>query len=62
MLDPEVNELRTGDIILAIGNIELDSVDDLNEVLKRVPKGRNVALLVRRGEQISFVAVKLDIK
>ena len=62
VLDPEVNELRTGDIILAIGNIELDSVDDLNEVLKRVPKGRNVALLVRRGEQISFVAVKLDIK
>ncbi|MEQ1813553.1 MAG: PDZ domain-containing protein, partial [Candidatus Nitrotoga sp.] len=62
VLNPEVNELRTGDVILAIGNIELGSVDDLNEVLKRIPKGRNVALLVRRGEQISFVAVKLDVK
>lgn len=62
VLNPEVNELRTGDIILAIGNIELDSVDDLNEVLKRVPKGKHVALLVRRGEQLSFVALKLDVK
>ena len=62
VLNPEVNELRTGDIILAIGNIEISSVDNINEVLKRVPKGRNVALLVRRGEQISYVAVKLDIK
>lgn len=62
VLNPEVSELRTGDIILAIGNIEISSVDSINEVLKRVPKGRNVALLVRRGEQISYVAVKLDIK
>ncbi len=62
VLNPEVNELRTGDIILAIGNIELDSVDDINEVLKRVPKGKHVALLVRRGEQLSFVALKLDVK
>jgi serine protease Do len=62
VLNPEVSELRTGDVILAIGNIEIGSVDNINEVLKRVPKGKNVALLVRRGEQVSYVAVKLDIK
>lgn len=62
VLNPEINELRPGDIILAIGNIEIKSLDHLNEVLKQVPKNKNVALLVRRGEQVSYVALKLDVK
>jgi len=62
VLNPAVNELRRGDIILAIGNVEIRSLDHLNEILKQVPKGKNVALLVRRGEQISYVALKLDEK
>jgi len=62
VLNPAVNELRRGDIILAIGNVEIRSLEHLNEILKQVPKGRNVALLVRRGEQISYVALKLDEK
>ncbi|KAF0206384.1 MAG: protease [Gallionellaceae bacterium] len=56
------NELHRGDIILAIGNFALKSVEQLNDLLKQIPKGRNVALLVRRGEVTSYVAIKLDEK
>jgi serine protease Do len=54
--------LQRGDVLLAIGNIPLRSLNQLNEIVKQVPKGRNVALLVRRGESASYVAIKLDEK
>ena len=54
--------LRRGDVVLAIGNINLRSVRQFNDVLKHIPKGRNVALLVRRGNNASYVAIKLDEK
>ncbi len=52
--------LHEGDAILAIGNVEVSTVEQFNEVLKQIPKGRNVALLVKRDDIISYVAVKLD--
>jgi serine protease Do len=55
-------ELQRGDIILALGNTPIISVEQLNSVLKSIPKGRNVALLVRRGETASYIAIKLDDK
>lgn len=55
-------ELQRGDIILALGNTPVVSVEQLNTVLKSIPKGRNVALLVRRGETASYIAIKLDDK
>lgn len=55
-------ELQRGDIILALGNTPIVSVEQLNSVLKTIPKGRNVALLVRRGETASYIAIKLDDK
>jgi serine protease Do len=55
-------ELQRGDIILALGNTPISSIEQLNNILKSIPKGRNVALLVRRGETASYVAVKLDEK
>lgn len=54
--------LRPGDVILGIGNIEADSLKQFNEVLKQIPKGHNVALLVRREDVISYIALKLDEK
>ena len=54
--------LHRGDVILAIGNINVRSVRQFNGILKRIPKGRNVALLVRRGDNASYVAIKLDEK
>jgi serine protease Do len=54
--------LHRGDAILAVGNVEVGSLAQLNEVLKVIPPGRNVALLVRRGENTSYIALKLDEK
>jgi serine protease Do len=56
------SDLRRGDVILAIGNFAIQSLEQFNEVLKQIPKGRNVALLVRRGDVASYVAIKLDEK
>ncbi len=54
--------LQQGDVLLAIGNIPIRSSGQFNEILKQVPKGKNVALLVRRGDAASYVAVRLDEK
>jgi len=54
--------LRQGDVLLAIGNIRIRSLSQFNEIIKQVPKGRNVALLIRRGDSASYVAIKLDEK
>lgn len=55
-------ELQRGDIILALGNTPVVSIEQLTSVLKAIPKGRNVALLVRRGETATYIAIKLDDK
>ncbi len=55
-------ELRRGDIILAIGNVDVGSVEQFNEALKLIPKGRNIALLVRRDDGVYYIALKLDEK
>ncbi|TAJ76522.1 MAG: DegQ family serine endoprotease [Gallionellaceae bacterium] len=56
------SDLHRGDVILAIGNLAIRSLEQFNEVLKQIPKGRNVALLVRRGDVTSYLAIKLDEK
>ncbi|CAG0938100.1 serine protease Do [Gallionellaceae bacterium] len=55
-------ELRAGDVILAIGNVAVRSLEHFNELLKQIPKGRNIALLVRRDDAVSYIALKLDEK
>jgi serine protease Do len=54
--------LHPGDVLLSIGNVQIRSLAQLNELLKHVPSGHNVALLVRRGDNASYVAIKLDEK
>jgi serine protease Do len=56
------SQLQRGDVILAIGNIEIHSFEQFNEALKKVPKGSNIALLVRRSEGTVYVPIKLDEK
>ena len=56
------SQLQRGDVILAVGNIEIRSAAQFNEVLKKVPHGRNIALLVRRSEGTVYVPIKLDEK
>jgi len=55
-------ELQRGDIILALGNTPIVSVKQFNSVLKAIPKGLRVPLLVRRGEADTFITIKLDEK
>ncbi|MFA6015508.1 MAG: DegQ family serine endoprotease [Gallionellaceae bacterium] len=54
------SELRRGDVLLAVGNTPIKSAEQFNNVLKQIPNGRNVALLVRRGEMATYIAIKLD--
>ncbi len=54
--------LQEGDVLLAIGNVQIRSIAQFNEFLKQIAKGRNVALLVRRGESVLYVAIRLDEK
>ncbi len=54
--------LHRGDVILSVGNTEVLSLDQFNDALKQIPKGHNVALLVRRGDNTSYVAIRLDEK
>jgi serine protease Do len=56
------SELQRGDVILAIGNVEIKSVEQFNEVLKKVAQGRNIALLVRRNDGTVYVPIRLDDK
>ncbi|GAB1232145.1 DegQ family serine endoprotease [Ferrigenium sp. UT4] len=55
-------DLQRGDVILAIGNIEITSVKQFNEILKQVPPGRNIALLVRRNDGTAYVPIRIDDK
>jgi len=55
-------ELRRDDVILAIGYIQLRSVEQFNDILRHIPKGKKVALLVRHGDATSYVPIKLDEK
>jgi serine protease Do len=56
------SQLQRGDVILAVGNIELHSAAQFNEVLKKEPHGHNIALLVRRSEGTVYVSIKMDEK
>jgi len=54
--------LQRGDVLLAIANTPLHTLKQLNGILKKIPEGRNVALLVRRGNSVSYIAIRLDDK
>ena len=55
-------DLQRGDVILAIGNIEILSVKQFNEILKQVAPGRNIALLVRRNDGTMYIPIRVDDK
>ena len=54
--------LQRGDIILDLNSTPIISIEQLNSVLKSIPKGSALALRVRRGETISYIPIKLDEK
>ena len=50
--------LRRGDVILEVNRHEVSDVDSYVEQLKKGAKGKSVLLLVRRGENTVFLALK----
>jgi serine protease Do len=52
--------LQPGDVLLKIGNTPIQSLAQFREIIKKVGKGRNVALLVKRGDSALYVAIRLD--
>jgi len=52
--------IRTGDIVLAVNNTTMRSVDDFRKVIAAIPKGRSAAILVRRGEGSLYVPLKIS--
>lgn len=52
--------IRRGDVIIAMNNNELKSVEQFNQMLSQFAKGRNVALLVKRGDGAIYVPLKIN--
>jgi serine protease Do len=52
--------IRRGDVLLAINNQDVKTVDQLNQVLGQIEKARSVALLIRRGDSSLYVPLRLD--
>jgi serine protease Do len=52
--------IRRGDVLLAINNQDVKSVEQLNQLLAQFEKARSIALLIRRGDAALYVPLRLD--
>lgn len=52
--------LRRGDVIVAVNNAEIKSADQFSSLIGQFETGRNVALLVRRGENSIYVPLRIE--
>ena len=52
--------VRKGDVILAVNNQDVKSIDQFNQLMGQFDKGRIVALLVRRGTNSVYVPFRLE--
>ena len=52
--------IREGDIILILNNIKIKDSSQLYEIIKKLPKGRSVPVLIQRQGGPIFLALKLD--
>ena len=50
--------LRQGDLILAVNNVEVGNARQFNEQVAKLDPKRNAVLLIRRGEQSTFVIIR----
>jgi serine protease Do len=51
--------IRRGDVVLALNNTELQSVEQFNKLIATVQSGKTVALLVMREDNTLYVPVKV---
>jgi serine protease Do len=52
--------IRRGDVILAVNNQDVKSVEQFKELMSQSEKGRIVALLVRRGANSLYIPFRAD--
>jgi serine protease Do len=52
--------IRRGDVILGFNNQDVKSIKQFNKLLDDTKKGRNIALLIRRGDVTTFITMKID--
>ena len=52
--------IRRGDVILAINNQDVKSVEQFNQMMGQFDKGRIVALLIRRGTNSLYIPFRVD--
>lgn len=52
--------MRKGDVIVAVNNQDVKSVEQFNQMMGQFEKGRIVALLVRRGSNSLYVPFRLE--
>ena len=51
--------IRVGDVILAVNNGKVATVDAFNKAIAGVPKGKIAAILVRRGEGSLYIPLRI---
>jgi serine protease Do len=51
--------IRVGDIILAVNNTEVSTVEEFRKLIVSVPAGKSAAVLVRRGENSLYIPLKI---
>jgi serine protease Do len=52
--------IRRGDVILAVNNSEVQSLEQFNKLVAAAQSGKTIALLVQRGENTLYVPVKVN--
>ena len=52
--------IRTGDLILAVNNGKVTTVEVFRKAIAAVPVGKSAAILVRRGEGSLYVPLKIS--
>ncbi|MBX3616054.1 DegQ family serine endoprotease [Nitrosomonas sp.] len=51
--------IRSGDIIMGLNSKDVKTTEQFNELLNQVKSGKNIALLIKRGEMTTFITMKL---
>lgn len=52
--------IRVGDIILAVNNTEVGTVEQFRKLIAAVPVGKSAAVLVRRGDNSLYIPLKIS--
>ncbi|HET8871247.1 MAG TPA: DegQ family serine endoprotease [Aquabacterium sp.] len=50
--------LRPGDVLLAIGNVQVSDIKQFDAVLSKLDKSRPISVLVRRGEWAQYAVIR----